>query len=146
MRSLSLPAAVDAVAFDAAGIFVVTVFVGAELAVVAVGVVVVAGVVVEVIIVLELLVELLVTTMGVGAGTFVAFMIGLICVDPILMGAAVGMVAAEAAAAAALAEAAAAAAAAAAAFAAAAFCCFMEAGVACRTVTGRAIVTPDARI
>lgn len=73
-------------------------------------------------------------------------MIGLICVDPILMGAAVGVATAEAAAAAAALAEAAAAAAAAASFAAAAFCCFMEAGVAWRTVTGRAIVAPDARI
>lgn len=80
--------------------------------------------------------------------TLAAFMMGLICVDPILMGAAVGVADIEAAAAAAAAATAfdEAAAAAAAAFAAA-FCCLTEAGVLCRTVTGRTpIVVPDARI
>lgn len=145
MRSLSLPAAAAVAAFDAACILVVIGLEGAVLIVVAVDVGVVAGIVVEVIIVLELFIELLVTTMVVGAGTFVAWMIGLICVDPILMGAAVDVATAEAAAAAAALAEAAAAAAVAAAFAAAAFCCFIEAAVG-RMVTGRAIVVPDARI
>lgn len=144
MRSLSLPAAADAVAFDAAGVFVVTALVGAVLTAGAAGVIIVGGAVVEVIIVLELFVELLVTTIVVGGGTCDALIIGLICVDPILMGAAVGAATTAAAAATALAEAIAAAAAA---FALdAAFCCFIEAGVTCRTVTGRDIVVPDARI
>lgn len=130
MRSLSFPAAVAAAVFDAASFWAVAGFEDDAVAGAAVGVVVVGGAVVEVIIVLELLfVELLVTTMVVGAGIFDAFIIGLICVDPILMGTADGIAIAAAAA-----------------FAAAAFCCFMEAGVACRTVKGRDIVGPDARI
>lgn len=124
MRSLSFPVAAEAVAFDAVCNFVATGFDAVVLTVVTVGAIVCTVTVVEVIIELELFVKLLATTIGVGAETFDACIIGFICVEPILMGAVVGT--AAAADAAALAEAAAAAAA----FAAAAFCCFIDAGVA----------------